>query len=120
MKQYEGNYKRVLCVCTANMLRSPTAAYVLSLAPFRFNTRSAGVHPCALIRVTPALLSWCEEVVCMEQEHALEVTAIMKENDITDKSLFVLGIPDDYDFRDTLLMEMIANRYTEMSAFKFA
>ncbi len=40
---YQGKYKRVLCVCSAGVLRSATTAVVLSKEPFNFNTRSAGL-----------------------------------------------------------------------------
>ena len=39
---YQGDFKKVLCVCSAGLLRSPTAAWVLSNAPFNFNTREIG------------------------------------------------------------------------------
>ena len=35
--KYQGKYKKVLCVCSAGLLRSPTAALVLSQEPFNFN-----------------------------------------------------------------------------------
>ena len=41
--RYQGEYKRVLCVCSAGLLRSPTAALVLSQEPYNFNTRAAGL-----------------------------------------------------------------------------
>ena len=40
---YQGTSKRVLCVCSAGLLRSPTIAWILSNPPFNFNTRAAGV-----------------------------------------------------------------------------
>ena len=40
---FQKDYKRVLCVCSAGLLRSPTAAYVLSQAPYNYNTRAAGL-----------------------------------------------------------------------------
>ena len=46
--EYQGDYKRVLTVCSANMLRSPTIAHVLSAEPYNFNTRSAGTAGFAL------------------------------------------------------------------------
>ena len=39
---YQGSYKKVLCVCSAGMLRAPTAAVVLSRPPYDFNTRAVG------------------------------------------------------------------------------
>ena len=66
---YQGAYKRVLCVCSAGILRSATAALVLSKEPFNYNTRSAGVEHYALIPITEVLLAWADEVICMTKEH---------------------------------------------------
>ena len=38
---YQGKDKRVLCVCSAGLLRSPTAANVLH-KEFGYNTRACG------------------------------------------------------------------------------
>lgn len=43
--KFQGSYKRVLCVCSAGLLRSPTAALVLSKDPYNFNTRACGAVP---------------------------------------------------------------------------
>lgn len=32
---YQGDYRKVLCVCAGGRLRSPTAAVVLSQAPYQ-------------------------------------------------------------------------------------
>lgn len=53
---YQGQYKRVLCVCSGGILRSPTAAWVFSNEPYSFNTRAAGTESFALIRLDPALI----------------------------------------------------------------
>ena len=60
---YQGDYHKVLCVCSAGCLRSPTAAVVLAQEPFNFNTRSAGVYDgmaiaIRLISLTPAEIAW--------------------------------------------------------------
>jgi predicted protein tyrosine phosphatase len=107
---HQGAYKRVLCVCTAGLLRSPTSAFVLSMEPFNFNTRCAGVDPTmALVPVDSVLLAWADEVVCMTAEHA----GILSK--MTDKPILCLGIPDDYAYRDPELMKMIGEKYTELS-----
>lgn len=103
---YQGNHKRVLCVCSAGLLRSPTAAVVLSQAPFNFNTRAAGLTPeFALIPVDEVLIHWADEIVCMEAKQ-LEILA-----DMTDKPIRCLYIEDSFDYRDPELMRLIAERY---------
>jgi predicted protein tyrosine phosphatase len=107
---FQGDYKRVLTVCSANMLRSPTIALVLSAEPYNFNTRSAGTEGYALIPVTEDLLVWADEVVCADTEHALWVRNKMMEW-MLDKPIVDLQIPDNYEYRNPKLIEMIKERY---------
>lgn len=69
--EFQGEYKRVLCVCSAGLLRSPTTAVVLSSEPYNFNTRAAGlVREFALVPVDKVLLFWADEIVCMTADQA--------------------------------------------------
>ena len=63
--EYQGNYTRTLCVCSAGLLRSPTTAAVLQ-KEFGRNTRSAGTMDYALIPISEALIMWADEIVVME------------------------------------------------------
>lgn len=107
---YQGKYKRVLCVCSAGLLRSPTAALVLSKEPFNFNTRAAGLsEEYALIHVDDVLIAWADEIVCMsdEQEKALK--------EATNKPVLNLRIADNFEYRDKGLMEIIFRKYTAVA-----
>lgn len=109
---YQGRFKRVLCVCSGGVLRSPTTAWILSNDPWNYNTRSAGTEDYALIAVDEALLLWAEEIVCMEERHAIKVRALIKEYGIhEDKSLHVLKIPDNFQYRNARLIEHITKAY---------
>lgn len=110
---YQGDYKRVLTVCSANMLRSPTMAVVLSMPPYDYNTRSAGTHSFALIPVTEELLMWADEVVCADTEHAIIVRDKMMQYQL-DKPIVNLRIPDNYEYRNPELIMMIRRRYDEI------
>ena len=113
--QYQGDYKRVLTVCSANMLRSPTIAHVLSANPYNFNTRSAGTAGFALIPVTEELLFWADEIVCADSEHAIDIrNKLMNLN--LDKVVINLGIPDNYEYRNPELIKLIKERYAERTA----
>lgn len=109
---FQGDYKRVLTVCSANMLRSPTIAHVLSSEPYNYNTRSAGTEPYALIPVTEDLLLWADEIVCADTEHAMWIRNKMMEWTI-DKPIIDLQIPDNYEYRNPKLIEMIKERYEQ-------
>jgi predicted protein tyrosine phosphatase len=106
--RYQGAYKRVLCVCSAGLLRSPTAALVLSQEPYNFNTRAAGLEPeFALIPVDRVLLEWADEIVTMTSEQAQEVRSRLEE----EKPIVVLGIDDNFRYRDPELMSLIRESY---------
>lgn len=109
---HQGDFKRVLCVCSAGVLRSPTAALVLSSDPFNYNTRAAGLdEDFALIPVDKVLLTWADEVVCMEPAQAMAL------NEMTEKPVFCLDIEDDFKYRDPALMKLIAERYNSRKPF---
>ena len=112
---YQGDYKRVLTVCSANMLRSPTIAHVLSAEPYNFNTRSAGIAGFALIPVTEELLMWADEVVCADTEHALHIRDKLMQYQL-DKPIVNLNIPDIYEYRNPKLIELIKERYEQRTA----
>jgi len=103
---YQGDYKKVLCVCSAGCLRSPTAAVVLANEPFNFNTRSAGIDDViAIIKVDDVLLSWADEIVCMDSYQA------MRLGERTKKPIITLDIGDIYGYRDPELIQLIKERY---------
>lgn len=105
---YQGKYKRVLCVCSAGLLRSPTAAYVLSHEPYNYNTRAAGLTAeFALVPVDRVLLDWADEIVCMTSDQAEKIREQLEE----DKPIVVLNVPDIYGYRDPDLIESIKSSY---------
>ena len=66
---YQGSHKKVLTVCSAGCLRSPTAAHILSSEPWNFNTRCAGTsEEYAIVPVTEALVTWADVIVCMDSD----------------------------------------------------
>jgi predicted protein tyrosine phosphatase len=116
----QGNFKKVLCVCSAGLLRSPTAAWVLSQEPYNFNTRCAGATgDFALIPVDEVLLTWAEEVVCMSEEQAEAIRYLLKVLGLYNPpSVISLDIPDQFRYRDPELVELIKKRYDEMEKEK--
>lgn len=103
---YQGEFKKVLCVCSAGLLRSPTTAYVLSQDPFNFNTRSVGlVKEFALISIDKVLIEWADEIVCMQENQASAVSKL------TDKPIICLDIDDSFQYRDPQLINKIKENY---------
>lgn len=109
--RYQGPHKRVLCVCSAGLLRSPTIAWVLSNAPYQFNVRAAGVsQEYALVPVDEVLLEWAHEVVCADQDHADAIHALYKDTEGEGRApmpVHVLNVPDSFRFRDPELVKLI-------------
>jgi predicted protein tyrosine phosphatase len=109
--EYQGSYKRVLCLCSAGLLRSPTAAWVLSNEPYSYNTRSAGTYSeYALNLVDSVLIEWADEIVCMGKNH-IEKLKEMNLYFPDKKKYIVLDIPDDFRYRDPELVLMISSKY---------
>lgn len=107
--KYQGRYKRVLCVCSAGLLRSSTAAWVLSNEPYNYNTRAAGLtKEFALVPVDEVLLAWSDEVVTMNAEQAEQIREMLGEEE---KPIIVLGIPDSFRYRDPALVSLIRESY---------
>jgi len=110
---FQGDYKRVLTVCSAGILRSATAAHLLCGDPWNFNTRNAGTASYALIPVTEDLLQWADEIVCMEDEHREYVEQKLEEWMLPAKPIVTLDIEDIYEYRDDRLIKLISTKYNE-------
>lgn len=103
---FQGKAKKVLCVCSAGLLRSPTTAVVLQ-QEFGHNTRAAGLTTeFALIPVDEVLLEWADEVVVME-------SWMSQELDHFDGPLICLNIPDNFSYMDQELQDLIKTNYTK-------
>lgn len=104
-------YKRVLCVCSAGLLRSPTAAWVLSNDPWNYNTRAVGVAAgFSLIVLDEVHLHWADEIVTMDQEETDVVLSLLQEYQIN-KPVINLNIPDEFEFRNPVLVSWIKESY---------
>lgn len=107
---YQGKHKRVLAVCSAGLLRSPTVAFVLSMEPYNFNTRACGIdvgH--ALIPLDDVLLEWADEIVVMDEYQEKRV------KEMTSKPVYNLRIGDNFEYRDKGLMVIIKSRYENLN-----
>ena len=109
--QFQGHYKKVLTVCSAGILRSATAAHILSADPYNFNTRNVGIESYALIPVTEDLLRWADEIVCMQKEHEILVLKKMLAWTIPEKRIITLNIEDIYEYRHPELVRLIIEKY---------
>jgi predicted protein tyrosine phosphatase len=112
---YQTDAHRVLCVCSAGVLRSPTIANVLHHG-FGYNTRSAGsCLDYALIPVSEALLHWADEIVFAESSNAHE-TESNYPGMLDNKTVYSLDLPDEYSWNDSGLKVLIGSRYRDKVA----
>ena len=111
---YQTSTKKVLCVCSAGLLRSPTAANVLWQV-YGYNTRACGCSSeYALVPVDLVLLEWADEVVFMQREHMEKVLTDYPDwNKDSKTEMTVLDIPDTFSWGDGNLKAMIKERYAE-------
>lgn len=114
---HQTRVKKVLCLCSAGLLRSPTAANVLH-QEHGYNTRAAGVtKDFALVYADEVLVQWADEIVCVE--HSVHHT-LAQEQDLTGKRVIVLDIPDQYEWNDHELRSLIAKQYKDAAIMERA
>ena len=102
----QGSTLKVLTVCSAGLLRSPTLAHILSSEPYNFNTRAVGLDEGhALIPLDEVHLEWADVVFCMDQSMAEVIARKGFEGQI-----FNLSIPDNFEYRDPELVNMMKDR----------
>ena len=117
---YQGRHRRVLTVCSAGCLRSPTAAHILSSPPWNFNTRCAGTSlEYAIVPVTEALVIWADDVLVMDSFQQKIINDMQnKLAEEMDSYEYVrvinLDIPDEYDYRNPKLVEIMTAKFTEL------
>ena len=110
--QFQGNAKRVLCVCSAGLLRSPTLANVLH-RQYGFNTRAVGsCKEYALIPISQALIWWADEIVFVNQENFDDLDEEEKEEiESVGVKVTVLNILDDFNWNDPELQALLLQEY---------
>lgn len=100
--------KNVLFVCTQNKLRSPTAEKIFSESS-DFNVLSAGTATDATNQLDEKMIEWADYIFVMEQHHRTKIRKKYKAF-IKAKNIVSLGIPDEYEYMDTELIELIKMR----------
>lgn len=117
---FQGKYKKVLCVCSAGCLRSPTAAHILSSPPFNFNTRAVGLSKeYAIVPITEALIVWADVILVMDSDMVLQVNEMQNKMasevdatfDYDYKQVINLEIEDDYDYRHPTLVKLMTDKF---------
>lgn len=106
---YQGSHIRALFVCSAGLLRSPTAAVMG--AQHGMNTRSCGSEAYALIPLSANLIEWAN-VIYFVNPYNYESAVINFSRDpylqeLIKKRAIVWDIPDNFNYMDPALIEVI-------------
>lgn len=109
---YQGSSKRLLFVCSAGLLRSPTAAAVATR--LGYNTRSCGSSHYALIRLSANLIEWADKIIFVNEANKLEAYDTFRIDsyytDLLDKKSTCWDIEDDYEYGHPILVDMIKTK----------
>jgi predicted protein tyrosine phosphatase len=98
----------LLFVCSECRLRSPTAERVFADYP-GMSAIAAGTNNDASTPISGDLIQWADIIFVMEQSHRKKIASKFREQ-LRDKRLIVLGIPDNYEFMDPELVELLKAR----------
>ena len=96
---------RALFVCSQNKLRSPTAEQVFSTWP-GVETCSAGLNNDAVTPLSSDLIEWADLIFVMETNHKNKLSKKFRPF-IKNKKVIILGIPDEFDFMDQNLVNLL-------------
>jgi len=95
---------KVLFVCGRNRRRSPTAERIFRDDP-RLSVRSAGTSDSSKRRITESDLHWADLILVMERKYAARIRALFPDAAIP--AMRSLDIPDEYEFMDGELIDLL-------------
>ena len=99
---------RVLFVCTANKLRSPTAETLFEGLD-GIEAISAGTDPEAPRSLTKDLVASADLIFTMESHHRERIRKKYKARP-SDRRIVTLDIPDEYERDDPFLIELLKKK----------
>lgn len=117
---HQGSTKKVLCVCSAGLLRSPTLANEIH-KHFGYNTRAVGAcKSFALVPLSEALLAWADQIVFVDFDCYREATADPDDEraismEFSTADILILDLPDQFDWNNTDLCHECLQQYMEAS-----
>lgn len=94
-----------LFLCSRNKRRSLTAERLFD-GRDGIRACSAGTESGARVKVTAGMLSRADIIFCMEKKH-LRFIRDKYPDVITEKRVVVLNIPDEYEFMDEELIDLL-------------
>lgn len=101
----------ILVICGRNKKRSRTAEHIFK-NDSRFNVRSAGLSPKSERKISEKDLHWADLVLVMETGQRSKIWNLYRHLELP--PVEVLNIPDDYDFMNEELIEMLTDRINDI------
>lgn len=101
----------LLFLCSQNKRRSLTAEKLFD-GYDGHNARSAGTENNSRVKITAGLIGWADIIFCMEKKHLRRIREKYAD-EIGGKKAIVLNIPDDYEFMDEELQELLLSCINE-------
>lgn len=94
-----------LFICSRNQWRSRTAEDIFKSTE-GLNVRSAGTSNSARIKVNEKLIDWADLIFVMEKRHK-QLLNQQFSSFLAEKQIILLDIPDEYQYMDVELIEML-------------
>ena len=101
----------ILVVCGRNKKRSRTAEHIFK-NDHRFNIRSAGLSPKSDRKISENDLNWADLVLVMESRQRTKIWELYRHLELP--TIEVLNIPDDYEFMDEELVELLSDKTNDI------
>lgn len=101
-----GERPNILVICGRNKKRSRTAEHIFK-NDNRFSIRSAGISPKSDRKISENDLKWADLVFVMETDQRAKIWESYRHLELP--KIEVLDIPDDYEFMDEELVEMLTD-----------
>ena len=98
--------KKVLFVCNANRLRSPTAEQIYGKRT-DISVKSAGLFAGAETELSQELVNWADIIFVMEKAQQNKIIKKFK-NVYNKKAVINLNIPDDYEYMEQTLIDLLS------------
>ncbi|MCI8408022.1 MAG: protein tyrosine phosphatase [Lachnospiraceae bacterium] len=103
--------QKLLFLCSQNRRRSLTAEKIFH-GYQNCKASSAGTESNARIKVTAGMIGWADIIFCMEKKHVRRLKEKYAD-EIRDKKIICLNIPDEYENMDEELQEILMSSVEE-------
>ena len=100
--------RKILFICSQNKLRSPTAESIFADTP-GIEVDSAGLNHDAEVPLSAEQLDWADLILVMEKAQQNRLSRHYKPH-LRGKRIAVLNIPDDYDYMQPELIQLLRVR----------